>query len=410
MNKIFTSLVLSFYIFNSVYSQSVDCSGGRYYDEIFSNVDVQSNITYGQNINVNNQMQSLEMDIYSPQGDVATNRPVIILAHGGSFYGGTKESPDIVSLCNRFAKMGYVAVSMEYRLESIVNVLLSSDIEKTFLNIVYDAVSDQKAAIRFLRKSVAVDGNPYGINPNIVMVGGVSAGSILSIHTTFLDDTLKFPSKIDPDTNAIEGNSGNPGYWSVPQAVINLCGAIGDTLWLEMMDQPMVSVHTEDDNVVPYNSDIANPGIPIMLVHGSNSMNKRANNLNLTNPFLSYSTGGHCGFLYDANQFDSVVTFVKTFTHDQICFQGLYTENEPNGIFFSAYPNPTVDGFYIDIPGNTYNLKATLMNLLGQVVWSGVIPSGQNLHFVSTVGLKTGMYVLNLGFDGKYSTQKIMVK
>lgn len=391
-------------------AQSGDCTGGRYFDEIFSNVDVQSDVTYGQNMNVSNQMQSLEVDIYTPQGDVLTNRPLIILAHGGSFVSGDKTSADIVALCTHFAKMGYVAVSMEYRLESVINIALSSDVEETFLNIVYDAVSDQKAAIRYFRKSVAVGGNPYGINPDVVIVGGVSAGSILSIHTAYLDDTTKFPVKIHPDTNAIEGNSGNPGYWSVPQAVVNLCGAIGDTLWLEAMDQPFVSVHTEDDDVVPYNSDIANPGIPIMLVHGSNSMNKRALNVGVTNPFLSYPTGGHCGFLTDPGRFDTVVTFVKTFLHDQICLQALYTEQVPTGIFFSAYPNPSHDGFFIDIPANDQKMQAVMMNMLGQVVWNGVIPAGQNQQFVNTTGFETGMYILKLGTAGRYSSQKILIE
>jgi hypothetical protein len=275
---------------------------------------------------------------------------------------------------------------------------------------VYDAVADEKAAIRFFRRSVVESGNPYGINPDVVIVGGVSAGSILSIHTAYLDDTAKFPAKIEPDTNALDGNSGNPGYWSVPQAVVNLCGAIGDTTWLEPLDQPFVSVHTEDDDVVPYGSDVANPGIPVMLVHGSYSMNIRANNVNVENPFMHYATGGHCGFLYDTGQFDSTVTFVKTFLHDQICLKSLITENQPGTIFFSAYPNPSEDGFLIDIPGNDTEVKVQLVNMLGATVWSGIIPPAQNKQYVSVAGMESGMYILKLESKGKYSSQKISVK
>lgn len=409
MKHLYTTLCALALSATAIWAQSGDCSGGRYYDEIFSNVDVTSDVTYGQNMNVNNQMQSLELDIYRPQGDVVTNRPLIILAHGGSFYAGDKTSPDIVSLCTHFAKMGYVCASIEYRLENVLNVLLSSDVEKTFLNIVYDAVSDEKAAIRFFRKSVAVDGNPYGINPNIVVVGGVSAGAILGIHTAYLDDTLKFPNKIEPDApDALEGNSGNPGYWSVPQAVVNLCGAIGDTMWLEALDQPFVSVHTEDDAVVPYASDTANPGIPIILVHGSYSMHNRAMNIGLENPFLSFPTGGHCGFL--STDFDTTLTFVKTFLHDQICLQGLYTEQFPGSVFFSAYPNPAEDGFYIDIPGNDTEWNASLVNMLGQTVWTGVIPSMQHQHYVPAAMLDKGMYIVKLESHGRSASQKIMLR
>jgi len=410
MKNLYLLLAAAVLIPGSVAAQSADCSGGRYFQEIFPNVDVTTDVTYGQNMNVDNQMQTLELDIYRPQGDVQTDRPLIILAHGGSFYAGDKSSADIVSLCNHFARMGYVAVSMEYRLESLLNILFSSDIEKTFLNIVYDAVCDQKAAIRFFRKSAA-EGNPYGINPNIVIVGGVSAGSILSIHNAYLDDTTKFPAKIDPDpVDPLNGTSGNPGYSSAPQAIVNLCGAIGDTTWLEMLDQPFVSVHTQDDDVVPYGSDTANPGIPVMLVHGSYSMNLRAQNVDVTNPFLSFPTGGHCGFLSNQTEFDSTLTFVKTFLHDQICIQSLVTEQQPEAVFFSAYPNPAHNGFYIDIPGNADDLNATLVNMLGETVWAAKIPAGQNMMYVESAGMKSGMYILKLEAKGKLSSSKITIR
>ena len=49
-------------------------------------------------------------------GDDLEDRPVIIMMFGGSFIGGSRTSPDIVELCTRYAKMGYVAVAIDYRL------------------------------------------------------------------------------------------------------------------------------------------------------------------------------------------------------------------------------------------------------------------------------------------------------
>ena len=36
------------------------------------------------------------MDIYTPDGDTVTNRPVILYMHGGAFYAGEKGSVDCV--------------------------------------------------------------------------------------------------------------------------------------------------------------------------------------------------------------------------------------------------------------------------------------------------------------------------
>ena len=59
----------------------------RYLDSLFL-VEVVSDVTYGSNTNLYGSTQSLEMDIYQPQGDTLSERPLIILAHGGSFIYG----------------------------------------------------------------------------------------------------------------------------------------------------------------------------------------------------------------------------------------------------------------------------------------------------------------------------------
>ena len=66
----------------------------------------------------------LVCDIYEPTGDSIVNRPVIIVAHTGSFLPavvngqptGTKTDSSIVEQCMRWAKKGYVAVAFSNRL------------------------------------------------------------------------------------------------------------------------------------------------------------------------------------------------------------------------------------------------------------------------------------------------------
>jgi acetyl esterase/lipase len=77
-----------------------DCGGGRYLTEVFSAYTRTNDITYGANINLQGQNQSLEMDIWEPTGDNEPLRPIIVMEHGGSFVGGSKDAVDITSLAD----------------------------------------------------------------------------------------------------------------------------------------------------------------------------------------------------------------------------------------------------------------------------------------------------------------------
>src|SRR5688572_29281013 len=115
MRKNLTLLGAIVALFYGGFAQT-DCGGGRYVSEIFSNYSRTNNITYGANINIQGQNQSLEMDIWEPQGDVEPLRPIIVMEHGGSFIGGDRAASDITSLTGPLAKRGFVVASIEYRI------------------------------------------------------------------------------------------------------------------------------------------------------------------------------------------------------------------------------------------------------------------------------------------------------
>ena len=85
MKKISTLLILILIAYSSSFGQ---CDG-RYQTEIFSTVSV-STVNYSDVYTD----QYHEMDIYTPDGDTATNRPVVLYMHGGSFYAGDKNLTD----------------------------------------------------------------------------------------------------------------------------------------------------------------------------------------------------------------------------------------------------------------------------------------------------------------------------
>ena len=160
----------------SFLNASAQCDGNRYLNYIFNDVQVTSNVPYGENLKNNGISQVLLCDVYEPVGDNVTNRAVVIVAHGGFFLSGSKTGPDVVPICERLPKMGYVAVSMEYRL----GVTITANLAGPMTEAVMDGVQDGKAAVRFLRKTVAVDGNPYNIDPNEIYIAGSSAGGYIA--------------------------------------------------------------------------------------------------------------------------------------------------------------------------------------------------------------------------------------
>ena len=126
----------------------------RYLDEIFDEVTKTEDIVYGNAPDLpfwfwfewNTYDIDLDMDVYEPQGDTLSDRPVIIFVHTGSFFSGHNELDDVVDLSISAAKRGYVAISINYRLG--VNMLSTYSAERA----VFRAVQDGSAAIRYLRE------------------------------------------------------------------------------------------------------------------------------------------------------------------------------------------------------------------------------------------------------------------
>jgi hypothetical protein len=407
MNK---NLLLSFLFCNVTFYSlffAQDCTGNRYHQPIFGAIDSTVNIKYGANYNQDSSaMVDLFLNIYYPAGDIDDHRALVLIAHGGSFIGGTKE--DLSDVCRYFASMGYVASTIDYRLLTI-DAGVMSDIGGAFKKELIRAVHDMKAAIRFFRKSVADSGNPYGINPSLVLIGGYSAGAILSDHVTYMDDTSKIPSDMFAYAMAqggLEGNSGNPGFSSVPQMVMSMCGAINDTVWIESGDQPYVGVHNLGDAVVPNMKGSPNIGITVpVTLYGDSLMYNRTLNVGVPSQYMSVPGTGHCDF--PANYID----FVSNFMYNQICIQHLSIEENPNTVTFSVYPNPSDDFFYIDIPSNKWNWEIKIQNMLGQTVYNENIDKTTNRLKVQSELLTRGLYQVSItSNEGKIATQKLLIK
>ncbi len=273
-------------------------TGERYLTPVFSGYKVTKEVVYGRNAPLDGNMQDLKMDIYEPTGDSLTQRPVFIIAHGGFFMGGDKD--DFRQACIDLAKLGFVAVTIEYRLWGGG---LPIDTHQ-LASIAFRGTADMKAAVRFLRKDAATN-NDYQINPNRIIVGGFSAGATMALLTAYADlDDPFFPYIKDTirANGGITGNSGNAGYSSEVMLAVNLAGSIYDERIINNGEPPLFSHHGDADPVAPYEAGYitySNGTQSELPVVGAARLHERLDDLGIANRLYTLENGGHAGSLDD---------------------------------------------------------------------------------------------------------------
>ncbi|HRH68629.1 MAG TPA: T9SS type A sorting domain-containing protein [Flavobacteriales bacterium] len=321
------------------------CTAQRYLTEVFSAVDVQTNIEYGTNFSVlsgSPVLSSLVMDLYTPAGDTETDRPVIVYLHTGSFLPrylnnlvtGSKSDSATVEMCRRFAKKGYVVAAIAYRTGWNPASPSEQTRKQTIIQAVYRSMQDAKTAVRFLRKSIAEEGNPYGISNEKIVIGGQGSGGYSALAYATLQETseiqlLKFFNTetnefmVDPEIMGdYEGLGGNPalnqdnhpGFSSDISMVFNIGGALGDSSWLEQGEVPICCVHGQFDPFAPYaNGTVFVPGTAFAVVNvdGSSRVAELAHEYGnndvwldppFTDPVTNYAQSALVGTVNEGNE------------------------------------------------------------------------------------------------------------
>jgi hypothetical protein len=227
---------------------------------------------------------------------------------------------DVQALSRSFAQKGYACASIDYRTGFFP--IDSANAVKAVVR----AVQDLKGAIRFFYKDVATGTNTYNIDTNRIYIGGSSAGAITALHVAYLDEVCEISGYLNQTVinqlGGLEGASGNPGYSSKIQGVINLCGALARYSWLESGDVPFVSIHGTSDGTVKYNRGIVNPGTPLMYLDGSRLLFDRACAVNVQNNFYTFPGAPHVPYAgTSANAIaymDTTDNFIRDFLIDQL--------------------------------------------------------------------------------------------
>jgi|SRR5215207_2995220 len=224
----------------------------RYRDQVFSTVTINSNIQYGSAPDLQGNPVALRLDLYRPAGDTRTGRPALVWAHGGGFSGGSKTNFVPVDVANTFARLGYVVVSIDYRLLA-PSGCAGNPAQSSCVTAALEAQHDAQAAVRWLRANATT----YGIDPTRIGIGGESAGGITATLVGLRPD--------DP------GSSGNPGFPSAVRGFVSVSGGLPGGVFASAGDAWGLFFHGTADGVVPpsWSTDTAlamlQVGVPAVL-------------------------------------------------------------------------------------------------------------------------------------------------
>jgi len=203
----------------------------RYRDAIFPNVTVTKDLTYGQSLDLSNNVVDLKLDLYQPTGDTATSRPAVVWVHGGGFSGGDKGSEGY--LVTPLVKEGYVGVSINYRLLA-PGGCTGSGLTDTCVTAAAAGINDGRAAVRWLRANAAT----YGIDPTRIAVEGFSAGGIIATGVGLTSDQ--------------PANGSNPTVSSRVGAWLSVSGGLPGGEFADATDSPGYLFSGTADPTVPY--------------------------------------------------------------------------------------------------------------------------------------------------------------
>jgi para-nitrobenzyl esterase len=200
----------------------------RYRDAVFTGTVKTSDIQYGEAPDSDGNPVALKLDLYQPMGDTETKRPALVWVHGGSFSGGDKTNVVPVDVASTFTKLGYVVVSINYRLLGSGCIANPSACTSAALEAQHDA----QAAVRWLRANAST----YRLDPTRIGIGGESAGAITATLVGLHSD--------DP------GTSGNPGFDSKVRGFVSVSGGLPNGIFADSSDAWGLLFHGTADNIV----------------------------------------------------------------------------------------------------------------------------------------------------------------
>lgn len=373
-------------------AQNSGCDGDRFLHPVFDSVIVVSDVIYGNNITIKGEYIDLKMDIYEPFMDTLSLRPVVFIVHGGGFTSGSKSGFRNMKLSKNYARRGYIAVSIDYRLYDLDHAPDSFLLKDAIVR----GMSDLKAAMRYMIEDNSV-GNAYKVDTNNFFLYGVSSGAIIANTAAYLDELNEADEQLKEliiQHGGMPGNS-NPNVQYDPEikAVINSSGGLFNYYWMDEDDPSLLSIHCALDPVMPYLKDwLVIMSQPVIEAYGSYYMDMRAEATGIDHELIIVPGEMHLQYYYDSLYYDSLMNTSSAMFQDIICSDsggGISVAiGEPEELSSSSiYPNPA-DQYVM--------IKGLIKGELEIYSSSGALLRKENLSGpnINVQELKAGMYFL----------------
>ncbi len=256
----YTIVVLSLLICTqlSLKAQSPYCIEGRFSDANYfsaSDIVTLTNRSYGFADTwfaglVKPDYNFFDISFPDMEADTLSARPLIVLAHGGAFWGGDKEELD--SMIIELSKKGYVAVSLNYRRGWDNNLDFSgcTGDGASLQKAIYMSMQDIRACLRYL----VVHAADYGIDTAAIFVGGESAGAFAMLNSIYISQeewNSQFPY-FDPSLGDLDSATNDLTASYDVKGFINISGGIMDTAFIADDElRPTISFYGVNDDIVP---------------------------------------------------------------------------------------------------------------------------------------------------------------
>ncbi|MGL4596618.1 MAG: T9SS type A sorting domain-containing protein [Bacteroidia bacterium] len=281
-----SKLIFFFFLFSTtVFAQLPYTQNNYAYDSL---IDVE----YGVAVSYNDELDTLEMDIFKPIGDGNCLRPIMIMVHGGAWFSGSKQEQNMVLISRELARKGWVVANINWRLGThkttnynmytFCNTSISAPCgyicdSSEVIRANYRGMQDAKGAIRYMKSRHLIDSTDI----NNVFITGESAGGFVALAVAFMDQANEKPidcgaianaptpsvnlnpyacsntplSLQRPDLGSVDGTLHTGTYDAKVKGVASFYGGLFNfSLFQQQTDTPAVYLfHQGSDVVVNYN-------------------------------------------------------------------------------------------------------------------------------------------------------------
>jgi dienelactone hydrolase len=192
-------------------------------------VQTISGVPYGRAlVNGGSGAKDLLLDVRLPVGNHSTQRPALVVIHGGAYTSGTRD--DLGGIAKHFTERGFVTFCISYRL-----------LGDNPPNGTASCIADARTAVRWVRANHA----QYGVAPDAIGVLGHSAGAFTTVEIAIADASAYGCDMPEEPIN-------NVGVSSAIQAAVEFSGGALNIAALDGGDAPLMIVHGMNDPVVWY--------------------------------------------------------------------------------------------------------------------------------------------------------------